>query len=285
MRYDIDCHSHSFYSPDAGESPNLIFTRARLSGLRGLVITDHNTTAHFSSAKKAAKKNKMLTCEGIEITASFQGADIHILGYSDSFNKGSLEPMLRQIRKGYNERSKAVLRKLKKEGVKINFADLLKQSKSGYVSKPLIARAISRLKKIDQKAALSFVERGGIAYVPYGVWAPTPEKVVESIRKAGGKAVFAHPGDFFGKRNSSPVSKRETSFKKLIGLLIKAGLSGIEVWYPTHKTKQVTRFKMLVRKYNLIATGGSDWHGKIFTPHRSVGEQGTTLNNFLRLKS
>jgi predicted metal-dependent phosphoesterase TrpH len=282
MTHDIDCHSHSFYSPDASESPDRIFKRARLAGLKGLIITDHNTTLHFLSANRAARKNKLFTCQGIEITATYRGADIHILGYSNSFNTSILEPLLRQIRNGYNHRSKKILQKLKKQGIVINFSDLLKQSKSGCVSKPLIAGAISRIKKIEQKSALSLVERGGIAYVPYGEWAPTPQIVLKYIHKAGGKAVLAHPGDFFGKRNSLPVATMEKSFKKLIALLIKTGLDGIEVWYPTHTSQQVTRFKSIVRMYNLIPTGGSDWHGQIFTPHRSVGERGTKINHFLK---
>lgn len=283
MKYEIDCHSHSFYSPDAGENPELIFKRARIAGLKGLVITDHNTTAHLSNIKQVAKKNKLVTCEGIEITASYLGADIHILGYSNSFNTDLLEPLLKNIRRGYNERSRKTLHKLAKVGIKINFSDLLKQSKSKCVTKPLIARAICKIKKINQKRALSFVERGGIAYVPYGTWAPSPEGVVRYINDAGGKAVFAHPGDFFEKRSSLPVSKREAAFKTLIKLLIKSGLSGLEVWYPTHTNKQIARFKSIAQKNNLIPTGGSDWHGKVFTPHRSIGQSGTKLKYFFKL--
>lgn len=283
MRFNIDCHSHSFYSPDAEESPNVIFKRAKNAGLKGLIITDHNTTSHFSSAKRAAKNNALVTCEGIEITSSYEGADIHILGYSNSFNTNCLETLLKPIRKGYNQRSKETLAKLKKAGIKISFTDLLKKSKSGYVTKPLIAKKISNLKKIDQKTALSFVERGGVAYVPYGEWAPSPKKVIETIHKARGKAVLAHPGDFFGNRNSLPISKREASFKKLVKSLIKHGLSGIEVYYPTHTAKQIASFKLITRKHKLIETGGSDWHGKIFTPHKPIGKSTAKLNQFLKL--
>ncbi|MDR3519928.1 MAG: PHP domain-containing protein [Candidatus Pacebacteria bacterium] len=283
MQYEIDCHSHSFYSPDAAESPELMFKKARIAGLKGLVITDHNTTAHFPKINKSAKKNKLITCEGIEITASYKNADIHILGYSNSFDVKYLEPLLKSIRNGYNKRSKKTLIRLKKIGIEINFSDLLKKSRSGYVSKPLIAKEISRVKKIEYKSALLLVERGGAAYVPYGVWAPSPEKVVECINKAGGKAVFAHPGDFFGKRNSLPLSKREVAFNKLIKSLIKAGLSGIEVWYPTHTPKQIVSFKSITKKYNIIPTGGSDWHGKAFTPNRSMGQCGTKINYLSKL--
>lgn len=283
MKSIIDCHSHSFFSPDAEESPNKIFKTAHKAGLEGMVITDHNTTTHFSSCEKAAKKNKIFTCQGLEITSTYMGADVHILGYSNSFNKKSLEPLLKQIRSGYNKRSKKILLKLKKIGIEINFSDLLKKSKSGCVSKPIIAREISRIKKINQKAALKFVERGGVAYVPYGCWAPPPNKVVQTILKAGGKAVFAHPGDFFGKRNSLPASKIECSFDKLLKLLIKSGLSGIEVGYPTHTRKQILRFKLIAAKYALVPTGGSDWHGEIFTPNKKIGQCSTSLKLFSKL--
>jgi len=283
MSNNIDCHVHSFYSPDGSESPNMLFKRALKNNLKGLVVADHNTMAHFVSIKRAAKKFKLLTCEGVEITASYKGADIHILGYSKSFNKKSLEPLLKGICVGYNKRSKTTLSKLKKIGINISFLELLKKTKSGYVTKPVIARQIALIKNISQKEALSFVERGGVAYVPYGPWAPTPSQVVRAIREAGGRAVFAHPGDFFKKRNSLPIYKREKLFKKLLHKLIKVGLSGIEVQYPTHTQKEIIRFTSIARKYNLISTGGSDYHGMVFTPHRLVGQCGATQYIFSKL--
>ena len=282
MGNNIDCHLHSFYSPDGSESPNALFEGALKNNLSGLVITDHNTTAHFTSVKRVAKKFKLQTCEGLEITASYEGADIHILGYSKSFNKKLLEPLLKDIREGYNKRSKTTLNKLEKTGIKISFSELLKKTKSGCVTKPLIAKQIARIKNISQKEALTFVERGGVAFVPYGPWAPSPEQVVRIINEAGGKAVFAHPGDFFKKRNSLPISKIEGSFKKLLNKLIEAGLAGIEVSYPTHTPKQVLRFKSIAQKFNLISTGGSDYHGIAFTPDRSIGQRSATKYNFSR---
>lgn len=283
MKYEVDCHSHSFFSPDAGESPDTLFKIAKTKKLKGLVITDHNTINQFCSTRLAAQKYKILTCEGVEITSSYKGADIHILGYAKSFNAKHLSPILNRICNGYNTRSQKTLIKLREIGIKINFLKLLKKSKSGYISKPLIAREISKLKKITQKEALLYVERGGIAYIPYGRWAPSPEVVVKSIIKAGGKAVLAHPGDFFGKRNSIPLSKRRMMFDELIKSLVMAGISGIEIWYPSHTSQQISYFKSITKKYNLISTGGSDYHGKVFTEDRSIGQRGTKLSEFLKL--
>lgn len=284
MKYEIDCQVHSYYSPDASESPKFIFERAKSLGLKGVIITDHNTTSHFSSVQRAAKTVGILTCLALEISTNYMNSDIHILAYGNNIKKDVLEPLLARIRESYNDRSKIMLKKLEQAGVaKIDFNHLLKQSKGDCVTKPLIAKNLARLKKIDQKTALAFFERGGVAYVPYGVWIPGPEQAVRLICKAGGKAVLAHPGDFFGKRSSIPEKKRENAFKKLFESLVEAGLVGVEVWYANHTKIQIKKFRTLALEHNLLMVGGSDWHGRVFTPNKEIGDGGISEKLFRRL--
>ncbi|MDB5204216.1 MAG: hypothetical protein JWP09_244 [Candidatus Taylorbacteria bacterium] len=286
MKFEIDCQTHSHYSPDAEKSPLAIFERARSLGLKGVIVTDHNTTSHFLNIKKVAKATGLMTCLALEITATYENSDIHILAYGNNMDAKILESMLKRIRESYNKRSKAMIQKLSKAGIaQIDFEKLLKKSKSACVTKPAIADAFAHIKKIDQKSALAFFERGGVAYVPYGTWIPTPEAVVKLICKAGGKAVFAHPGDFFGKRSSLPEEKREPAFLKLMDILLGAGLAGIEVWYPSHTKELENKFKKVAKENDLLTTGGSDWHGPKFTPNREVGQRGISVSQFKKLIS
>jgi len=286
MRHEVDCQIHSSFSPDAEESPLSIFRHAKKIGLRGVIITDHNTTTHFETVKHLEKKFNLLTCTALEITASYEKSDIHILAYGKNLKQKKIEPMLRRIRESYNKRSKKMILKLRKNNIaKINFKSLLKQSKCGYVTKPVIAKVISRFKKISLKEALSYLERGGIAYVPYGTWIPDPAKVVKLIIKAGGKPIFAHPGEFFGKRSSLPTKKRISSFNKLMKILLNAGLSGMELYYPSHTKKQIAYFKKIIKKHNLLISGGSDWHGPTFSKNKKMGDAGISAQEFLKLIS
>lgn len=287
MTFPVDLHTHSYYSPDASCSPQELCASAKMAGLRGVVITDHNTTRHFEESRVAAEQAGLLTCQGIEVTASYRESDMHVLGYAAHFDVDLLCEGLQKTIEGYRERSRAIAQKITELGLAHIDIDLLDStSKVGHVTKPALAQEIARQREMPYPDALRLVERGGPAYIPYGQWVLHSEAAVDLITKAGGKAVLAHPGDIFLSRSSLPMIERWQALEEMIALLVHHGLYGIEVYYPSHSPEVIARLLVLAKRFSLVITGGSDWHGELFTPDRMLGmggmETGDFLNRFLR---
>jgi hypothetical protein len=272
QQFPVDLHAHSNFSPDAQYPPNEVFAQAKAAGLTGLVITDHNGTKHFADALAAAKEHGLDTCQGIEITANFEESDVHVLGYSLNFDIAVLDEGLQQTIDGYNERTRAITNKVVEAGLaKIDFDELQASLPSPYVSKPNVGQEIAKQQGIPYPEAIKLVERGGPGYVPYGKWALKPEQAIEIINHAGGKAVLAHPGDFFTTRSSVPEAERWQMVERLIMVMVEAGLYGIEAFYVKHTKEQIERFQEFAVQHELVETGGTDWHGEAFKPDRKLG--------------
>lgn len=280
MKYECDMQVHSCYSSDGMHTPEELFAMAKKRRLKALVITDHNVVRGIEPSLKAAKKFHLPTLEAIEISTKYKEADIHILGYALRFKKYILQKGLKKTIDGYNQRSKKISEKVNALKIaKINFQKLLQKSVS-FVTKPNIAQEISKQKKISLPEALRYVERGGPAFVPYGNWAMSPIQAVKIIHQAGGIAVLAHPGDIFHKRSGYAKAKGKKIFRELLNLLLKYSLNGIEVYYPTHTKNNILYFKKIAKKYNLIATGGSDWHSQEKDPDSKIGKRGISFKQF-----
>lgn len=283
MKYECDMQVHSNYSADGEYPPDVIFARAKKLRLKAVVITDHNVTAGIRPSLIAAKKYKLATLQGIEISTQYKGADIHILGYSTRFDFKVLEKGMKKTIAGYNSRSKAIAKQINRLKIAhIDFKKLLAGTRT-FVSKVNIAQIIARQKKIPLPQALKFVERDGPAFIPYGQWAMSPEDAVKLIHRAGGIAVFAHPGDMFYSRSiyAKPMAKK--IIQELLKKLLRLSLDGIEAYYPTHTKNDTRYFINIAKKYNLLVTGGSDWHSEEKNPNTPLAKTGVTLSQFQKI--
>ncbi len=283
MKYECDMQVHSSYSADGTYSPDVIFARAKKIGLKGIVITDHNVTAGIRPSLIAAKKYKLATLQGIEISTKYKSADIHILGYSTHFDFKALTGGMKKTIAGYNSRSMAIAKRVNRLKIAhIDFKKLLAGTRT-FVSKVNIAQSIARQKNITLPQALKFVERDGPAFIPYGQWAMSPEDAVELIHRAGGIAVFAHPGDMFYSRSIYTKLQAKKIIQELLKKLLCLSLDGIEVYYPTHTKNDTQYFINIAKKYSLLATGGSDWHSEEKNPNMPLATTGVTLKQFQKI--
>jgi len=263
----IDLHTHSYFS-DGAASPQEIITEAKKGNVSILSITDHNFIADTKIIKKCSKENDIEYIEGIEISTLRRGLDfttsLHILGYGKKLNKNLLNRRLQKTVAGYNERALAIVKKLNKIFPKIALDfQLLKNSCGGaYVSRNTLAKlVVAHLKKsISLRDALKeyvFVKEDDS-------WMMTPEESMNLIIEAGGVPVLAHSGRIL--RNMGIVE-----YEKMIVEFVKAGLSGIEVYFPKHTEAETNALRRLASKFKLYITGGSDWHGKVYTPKIKIG--------------
>ncbi|MBU0687185.1 MAG: PHP domain-containing protein [Candidatus Margulisbacteria bacterium] len=248
-----DLHIHTTCS-DGTYTPEQIIKVAKKVGLKTVAITDHDTTAGLAEALTASAKMGVTVIPGIEFTSETSELEVHILAYFMDYNNPELLAILEKLRNARKDRIYKITDKLKDLGVRIKAREVIREARGGCPGRPHVARVLIKegFCKNFREAFSKYLAFGGPAYV--GHYKLTPQDTVKIIRQAKGIPALAHPGGF--ARN-----KQEEQIDKLIPELVEAGLLGIEALYPTHTQKQTEHFLQLTKQYNLLATGGSDFHG------------------------
>lgn len=283
--YPCDLHVHSHYSPDADQIPERIFARAKKLGLKALIITDHNTTAHFDVCRQAAAKYGIETLGGIEISTRWNNQSVHILGYATQFDRDILEAGLAPTIEALNTRAQTMIEKLRQQGIAdLDFATIASHQQGAYIGRHEIARAIAAAKQIDYFEAFKFIDwQQGPAFVPYSEGTIRPEEAITLVQRAGGLAVLAHSGDLMIKKG---VADGARLMRELIATLVAAGLAGLERNHIDHaqNPEALSLIDELADAYQLLSAGGSDWHNTLFTGHYDLGAWGCDEKTFSEIK-
>lgn len=189
---EIDLHLHSNLS-DSKHSYSEIINFILKSNIKVFSITDHNYIKEdLDRVKKIADKNNVNFVEGIEISTKYHDGDLalHILGYSNKFDKRRLNKNLKKTIEGYNTRAKKIIKSLNSSDDKLNFSfeKLFSEINSKYLSRNHIAD------KVSEKLNLSFDKALRLSYVYLKEnWMIEPANAIKLINKSGGIAVLAHP--------------------------------------------------------------------------------------------
>ncbi|OGR82121.1 MAG: hypothetical protein A2901_07660 [Elusimicrobia bacterium RIFCSPLOWO2_01_FULL_54_10] len=251
----VDLHSHTTYSDGTLEPEELVSTAHKL-GITHLAVTDHDSTGSLDAARAKAKELGMTLIPGIEINTREMAA-VHILGYYIDDSDASFQKILDHHRRLRTQRAAMILEKLAKMGIKISLSDFDHREGAAAIGRPHIADKL-REKGIvfsRQEAFDKFLARGKPGYVFYE--GPSPKDAIEAILSCKGVPVVAHPG--FSVSGQAILD------------LAKLGLQGIETFYPSHNPDQVRNFMDIAKKNDLLATGGSDYHGP-GSGHERLGE-------------
>lgn len=240
-----DLHIHTTHS-DGSMCPKEVLDLAKHKGLDVIAITDHDIVSGVEEAITYGKTIGMKVLSGIELS-SFSTTSVHILGYNIDYKNKDLVQELDNLLEKRRERAKKIVDKLANYKVMVDFNNL----PSINVGRSHIAKEIRNNGYVTtiQEAFDRYLAEGRLAYVPSSRLVPI--KAVELVKKAGGKAVIAHPMQLL---NSGKL-------ELLIEGLLPYGLDGLEVYYPTHTEKDIEKLKSIAKKYNLFETGGSDFHG------------------------
>lgn len=243
----VDLHVHSTYS-DGENTPEQLIEMAKTCGLASIALTDHDSVGGIKAFVEKGIETQIGTIPGIEFTSEFQKSEIHILGYFIDYESQELLGILNKIQKDRKDRIVKIVQKLNKIGIEISADDVFEIAKNDSPGRPHVAKALIRSGAVStfKEAFDRFIGHKGPAYV--GHYKLTPFEAVKLIRQVKGAPVFAHPA----------VSDRDS----IIPELMACGLKGIEVFYPTHRPEQVERYKNIAKKFELIMTGGSDFHGE-----------------------
>jgi len=232
---------------DGSAAPAEVVEEALQKGLKAIAITDHDVLEGVKPALQAARGTSLEVIPGVEINTEGEGHEVHILGYFIDVDSPELKARLDFLRNARESRAEKIVRRLQELGLSIEWERVLEIAREGSVGRPHIGLAMMEKGYVSsvQEAFQKYIGYGRPAYVPrYKI---EPVEAVEIIKKAGGAAVMAHPG----------LSQRDD----LIPQLVAAGICGIEVYYPAHTPAQTEHYLKIAQHYNLLATGGSDYHG------------------------
>jgi predicted metal-dependent phosphoesterase TrpH len=256
----IDLHCHSIFS-DGTNTPEELIALAERGGLSALALTDHDTTDGLPRLMAAAAKTPVQAVSGIELSAEFGEVTLHILGYLFDPSNEALKTALKWVREGRTERNFQILEKLNRLGYRLTHDDILKHAGDDLIGRPHFAAALIEKGHFKHKDKIfqQLLGKGKAAYAERRRL--SPEACVELIRNAGGVAVIAHPGQM-------KITVR--ALRRLVKKLKPHGLGGLEVWHPTHREYQSAAYLRICEDFDLSATGGSDFHGKL-TPDLSLG--------------
>lgn len=246
MKADLHIHSTS---SDGHFSPTEIVQMSNKLGLEVISITDHESVEGVAPAIKATHEFPgIMVIPGVEVSTDIPHGEIHLLGYFINFQDSVLIDRLLSLRHSRQVRAKKMVGKLSNMGIGIKWERVKEIAGDASIGRPHIAQAMMERGYVPnfREAFTKYIGREGPAYVEREKM--TPVEAVELLVNAGGLPVLAHPVDI-------------DNLDELIPELIDSGLAGIEVYYNGYSDDKIGKLESLAKKYSLLATGGSDFHG------------------------
>ena len=248
----IDLHTHTTAS-DGSFTPSQLVHHAKEKGLRALAVTDHDTIDGNKEALDAGVREGLEVVPGIEISVDYSPGSMHMLGYFIDTESQRLQEKLALLQDSRSDRNPKIIEKLNALGLDITYDEVVQTSGGGQVGRPHIAQVL--LKKgytnTIQEAFDKYLGKGAPAY--FDKFRLNAEDAIAMITDAGGVPVLAHPFTL--------KCTNQGELEELIKHLTGHGLQGIEVYYTEHNEKQISRYRLLAERNNLLLTGGSDFHG------------------------
>lgn len=255
MKY-VDLHVHSNAS-DGTLTPAEVVKLAASLSLSAIALTDHDTISGISEARTAAlllgdSENPLRIIAGTEISAAYQKRDIHILGlFLDTENR-LLQDSLHAAVAKREERNEKMAANLRGAGIDITVDKLKAAEGEAVLTRAHFAKYMTEHKftKSNKEAFDRYLNDSSPYYVPRDYLSPA--EAISLIHQAGGLAVLAHP--LLYKYNLEQLDA-------MISLLTECGLDGIEAIYSLNTGFDEGIVRRFANRYNLVITGGSDFHG------------------------
>lgn len=248
----VDLHLHSLYS-DGSATPAELAEMAARNKLTGIALTDHDTVDGIPEILTCGRDLGLTVIPGLEVSATHRELSLHILGYGIDHTSRELTLWLAPLQRSRQERNAKIIAKMRQMGLDVHLDELQDVSRCGQTGRPHIARLLLNKGIVDSlgQAFHQYLRRGAPAW--YSRFAYSAAESIDMIHRAGGLAVLAHPGQLDPELKILPL---------LIPELLGRGLDGLEIHYPSHPAAVRRRLLALARKYSLVVTGGSDYHGK-----------------------
>ena len=259
---NADLHCHSVVS-DGTLTPEALAARAKANGVQLWALTDHDEIGGQERAIAAAKAEGMKYLTGVEISITFAGKTVHIVGLGFDHTNEALVQGLRNTRGGRAERAKEMSDGLAKVGIQCAFEGALQYAGNHeLISRTHFARFLveTGVCKDTSEVFRKYLTENKPGFVPHR-WASL-ENAVKWITGAGGVAVIAHPARYGFTANEEFALF--TEFKQHGGL-------GVEVVTGSHSSADALQYAETALEFELAASRGSDFH----SPDESHTDLGT----------
>ena len=269
----IDLHTHTTAS-DGRSTPQGLVAAAVAAGVTVLSVTDHDTVSGSRAAASACREAGIELVPGIEITSVVNGRDVHVLGYFIDSGSENLAAFLRAQRNHRIDRIRQMVERLGALGITLDADAILEPAlhdKAVAVGRPWIARSLvaAGYAATTSEAFERWLVHGRPAFVPRT--GAGPAEVFARIHEAGGLASLAHP-ILVGHDEWLPGFAGE-------------GLDALEVYHTDHDPAATRHYLDLASRLNLLATGGSDFHGDESHGSPAPGSVSLPREEFERLKA
>lgn len=249
----VDLHTHSTFS-DGTFSPAELLKKATENGLCAFALTDHDAVGGIESAIEATKEqnSQVIFVPGTELSVGYKDGDIHIVGLFIDYQNPAFKKISDLLVTRRIERNKEMVEKFRANSINMTYEELQEGNPDTVITRAHFARWLINhgVVKNTSEAFEKYLEIDCPYYVPRKYI--TPEEGIELILESGGVPILAHPLHY---------KLEEKELEQLIVRLKNAGLKGMEVKYSNHTAQDETYVRKLCNKYDLLPSGGSDFHG------------------------
>lgn len=250
LNADLHCHSNV---SDGMLAPSEVAARAKANGVELWALTDHDEIGGIAEARKAAAELGLPFVAGVEISVTWAGKTVHIVGLAIDEHDAGLRAGLASVRGGRERRAREIAEQLAQAGIPgayegaLKFADNPEMLGRTHFARFLVEAGV---RPTVSDVFAHYLVEGRPGFVPHR-WS-TLEDAVGWIRGAGGRAVIAHPGRY-------PFT--DMQLDALISTFYDLGGEGIEVVTGSHTPDQFDSFARIARHAGLLASRGADFHG------------------------
>lgn len=250
MRADL--HAHSTAS-DGSDPPERLVELALESGLAYLALTDHDTQEGVPAALEAASGTGLELIPGVELSLNSEYGAMHLIVLWLPPGRGALQDRLDELQAGRETRNQEIVERLNELGMPVTLAEIEQEAGGGSVGRPHIAAVMLERGYVpDIRTAFDlWLGAGKPAYV--GRRRLQPLEGITLARESGGVPVLAHPHTL-GITTASEMADLLTRLQRL-------GLVGLEAFYSSYYRHVREGYTDLARRFGLVPSGGSDYHG------------------------
>jgi len=256
----VDLHSHSNAS-DGTDTPTELVANAAKAGVTTLALTDHDNLDGITEAQVAAQEHRIELISGTELSVAWPYGAMHMLVYFLEPGTGPLQNRLVALQEGRADRNQRVVAALIDLGIDISYDEVAQEAGGTGVGRPHIAAVLVRKGLVpDIKAAFEeYLAEGRPAY---------QERYRLDYAEAARLAIASNAVPVVAHPHTIGVSAEQYSgaFKEIA----EAGIMGIECYYTEYSAEQRSHLASIAQELDLLATGGSDYHGS-YRPEISLG--------------
>ncbi len=258
MVQNFDFHIHSKYS-DGEYDVETIINKLNENNITNFAITDHDNVESVDYLRERNLNN----ISGVEMSSRYNNLNMHILGYYIDGDLDELKKLCNRVSELRKARLYEHVSKLEKEyNLQFDELDLMNLTKKySTLGRPHIGKLLI---KYGYVSSMEEAFKKYLFNVHSSIFYRMDAKlVIDAIHKAGGIAILAHPKKIEDKYN--------IDIEDFLPDLVEIGIDGIEIYNSLHYNEDSKRYKEIATKYNLLISGGSDYHGHNIKPNVKLG--------------